>query len=132
MNSSSSAAISASSAGIAASAAAQAELAAERARCYGVLDRYDAKTATVVQARDYAHCVYNIHGDGEPLSAWAAVLIKVAIVVGILSMIVGAIWGWREDGPMIAAAGALMFPAALGLAALVAGLVGWGVVFLVS
>lgn len=128
----SSAAIAASSAAIASSAAAQAELAAERARCHGVLDRYDAKTATVVQARDYSHCVYSVHGDGEPLGAAAVVFIKIAIVVCMLSMVAGGIWGWREDGPMMAVCGALVFPVAAGCLFLAVAMAGWGMVFLVS
>lgn len=93
------------SAGMAASAAASASEAREAAWCSGVLQSFNAPVATVEAKRDYAHCVYRIYGDGEPMGAAAVLLLKVAIGLALIGAVYGGVKGWRDDGPALAVLG---------------------------
>lgn len=102
---SASASIAASSA---ASAAASASAARESARCSGVLQSFDTTVATVEAKRDYAHCVYRIYGDGEPMPFAAVLLLKVTIALALIGMVYGGVKGWRNDGPVAAVLGVII------------------------
>lgn len=89
-------AIAISSAASASAAAASAR--ARKAECMVRLEQYDVKTATVEQARDYASCVYTLHGSGEPLDPASAMLLKICIILVLAGAAVGGYRGWNYDG----------------------------------
>lgn len=88
-------------------AAAQAQIAADQAhteRCLIEMGQYQPKLATTAQMQSYAACVHQVHP--EPISADAAISIKVAIIIVIVCMLAGNVQGWREEGDMM---GSFMF-----------------------
>lgn len=87
------------STGIAVVAVAQSSVAMQMANetrmaaCKTAMPLYDAKTATVEQARDYAECVRLLYPTDLP--SGMAVALKVAFV---LALIAGGVGAWRGDG----------------------------------
>lgn len=120
------------SAGMAASAATSASEAREAARCSGVLQSFNAPVATVEAKRDYAHCVYRIYGDGDPMPFAAVLLLKVTIALALIGMVYGGVKGWRNDGPVDAVLGVIIGAIAPFATAGVLFLVWLGLQFLVS
>lgn len=120
-----------SSSASAASLAAQAQ--ARKARkdaCESVLNSFDAKGATVEHKKTYAECVQLLHPD--PMTHSETFAMKGLFVVLLIGLVIGAIYGWQEDGPEMA----LLF-GLLGAIVLPAGIVavyglGAGVVWLFS
>lgn len=103
-------------------AAQAASRAAEKARCERELKGYDAGTASVEQMRDYARCVFTVHGSGEPLDPTVVLALKATILVSVIVAGVGFVRGWTKgdgfaDGMMFGITGALL----VWLAALVLG-----------
>jgi hypothetical protein len=88
---------------IAISAANTAAIAAQNARiakqdrqqCRAFMPSFEAKAATVEQARYYSHCVEVIYP--QPLEGSELVWGKIAVVVLILAFIVGIVVGWFKD-----------------------------------
>ena len=114
-----------SSASIALSAAAIANSnaalsAARRAECMQLVNGYEHDTATVAQSREYAGCVFRLYGNGEPLSGPEVLALKIAVVVALIGVGVGA-WVGREDGWGFAifgaVLGAIILPALVAFAA---------------
>ena len=110
------------------SAALAASAHAERiARCGISIPNFEPKTATVAEMRDYASCVYVVHGSGEPMPAGVEIALKVLILGSLVGGLFFGAKSWREDGPVLGvlafAMGALAIPIALlVVAAVVAGL----------
>ncbi|WP_089177276.1 hypothetical protein [Bosea sp. AS-1] len=125
------------SASIAISAAAQAQAAAaqaaaERSVCISITKNYAPATATVADMREYANCVFTLHGTGEPMSASAALLIKGMIVLAFIGAAIGGWLGWRDDGPIMAAIGSFIGAVVVAAAVFVLITVAAGVQFLFS
>lgn len=85
---------------IASTAATNSAIAAQRAReheeaCKTMLPSYEAKGATVEEMRVYADCVHTVHGTGEGLTGGEALLLKIAIVIVLISGVVGAWHGTK-------------------------------------
>lgn len=120
--------------GALAAAAAASASAARDAECRTVLAGYEPKGASVEMQREYASCVYRIHGSGEPLDPMAAFLIKVAVVLAFLGAAAGIFfsrqdpWNSWGDAALYAVGGAILFPSGLGLILLA----GAGIQFLFS
>jgi hypothetical protein len=72
--------------------------AAHRAYCEKLVNSYDASTATVDQAREYAKCVYTLYGDGQPLDPVAVLLLKATILLAFAGGAIGAWHGHRKEG----------------------------------
>ena len=66
--------------------------AAMSAKCATVLPNYRPEGASVAAMREYAACVYHVHGSGEPLDPFMALALKVVIV---LSLVVGVVVSFR-------------------------------------
>jgi hypothetical protein len=120
-------AVALSAAALAQSAAA--EQAAHRAECLIAIKGYQNDTATVEQARSYASCIRTLYGSGEPLGAGAVIMIKTVIAIVLVSMAIGAWWGWRDEPGVETPFMFSLIGAVIGL--VIAG-VGAGVMFLVS
>lgn len=116
---------------ISSAALAQAAAAQETARCSAVVSNFTNAGSTVEQKRDYAHCVHNIYGSGEPLSVGASVLIKVVIVGAFIAIGIGA-WRLDYDGIVGRFMGGLVGLAVYGVGCLVIGLTTAAVWFLFS
>lgn len=94
-------------------AAQAASRAAAKARCESELKSYDAGTASVEQMRDYARCVFTVHGSGEPLDPNVILALKVTIIVSLIAAGVGFVRGWTKgdglgDGLLFGLAGAIL------------------------
>lgn len=75
---------------IASSQAAAASSRARDAECRAILSAYDTSTKpNLHEQREYAGCVYRIHGTGEPMSANDIMMVKVIIVVAIIGACIG-------------------------------------------
>ena len=85
--------------GIVAGASAQAAVAssqAAKALCVARMPNFDAKTATVQQARDYASCVHRVYGSGEPMDPSAVIALKFVVALSFVGLIAGGVYGWRN------------------------------------
>lgn len=92
---SSSAAIASSAAAIAAEEARQAKI----ARCQAFMPRFDHKTATVEDRRDYAQCVGIVHPEPvhpEPWSDGSIYIAKALFVIALIGMGLGVFQAQRE------------------------------------
>lgn len=96
----------------------------DRQQCQAFMPSFEAKAATVEQARYYSHCVGVIYP--QPLEGSDLVLGKIAVVILILALIGGVIYGWfdRYDRLPAMFMFGLMFPCI----AAAMGLVGFGIV----
>ncbi len=86
--------------GIAAGASAQAAVAssqAAKALCVARMPNFDAKTATVQQAREYASCVHRVYGSGEPMDPGAVIALKLIVALSFVGLIAGGVYGWRDS-----------------------------------
>jgi hypothetical protein len=90
------------------------------ALCKLTLAAYDAKSASVDEMRSYSECVQRIHPKDVEIPVPLA---KAGVAILIIALIAGAVWGWQEDGPVMAFLGALMGV----LAVLTAGVVLYGI-----
>lgn len=122
---------------IASGASAQAAAASARAakaECIANMGNYDPKTATVQQQRDYASCVFRLHGDGEPMDAGAAIALKAVILLSFVGAGIGAWIGYRDsyDDWLMAVAGGFFGAAAPWLGAFILALAAAGLSFLFS
>jgi len=118
---------------IAASASASAAAANARARkaeCVSLMKGYEDTKATVGDRRDYASCVYTIHGDGVPMTGAELIILKIIIFIALASIPVGVWWGYKEDGVGFAILTGIVLPVALGAGALVLGVILYGFYFL--
>jgi len=59
------------------------------------MPNFDATTSTVGMKRDYADCVFEVYGSGEPMSQSLAILIKIAIVLAFVGIGAG-VWHARR------------------------------------
>jgi hypothetical protein len=85
---------------IAAGASAQASAASEIARkaeCTAKEAAFQPTTATVEQKRDYASCVYTLHGSGEPMDPWTALLLKICVFLVFCGAGVGLFAAYKDD-----------------------------------
>lgn len=110
--------------GVAIGAAAQAQataamIAAENARCTAVLTQPLMTTASVDEKRDYAGCIFRVHGSGEPMTEASAILLKLLIVVCFVGAGFGAWVGWRQEGGPFAVMGLVIGAMTAGCAAFV-------------
>lgn len=101
---------------------------AEHAACTSLLSTYDAKAATVAQAKQYAHCVevaYPDQFDVEPMG------LRIVVAVLLLATMGGALWGWKEEDDLgFALIGAVVVPLVL-LAAIFFGWLLWAALMFV-
>src|SRR5690349_12978067 len=78
--------------------AAQAQQQARHAECLSIMHGYQDTAATTVEVRrQYAACVYDMYGDGVPLSAPDILLVKAAIVVILAGMSIGGWHCWKDS-----------------------------------
>lgn len=64
--------------------------AAKDAQCKATLSTYDSlNKPTIAEQREYADCVYRIHGTGEPMSADVAIVLKIVLLIIIISSVYG-------------------------------------------
>jgi hypothetical protein len=115
------AATAAATAAIASSNAAQ--IAARRAECRAMMPGFQHDGATVVEQRQYAGCVYRLHGSGEPFSPGVEMALKAVFLLALVAGGFGAWVGWRDDGPLMALAIGLASAFAVPLIALLL----WGI-----
>jgi hypothetical protein len=90
-------------------------------KCTEVLATYDPRSATVEQAREYAGCVYTVHGTGEaPDKTFIAMLLLFVLIgAGIGAYMGDRIGDSRSDAVFGGILGAVMgFPALMVLAGL--------------
>lgn len=80
---------------VAGSSASHSRRSAETAYCKDYLYSYDAKAASIGEARQYAACVHRIYGDGEPMSAGMVLFIKAIILAAVLGASFGVWLVWR-------------------------------------
>lgn len=128
-----SASVALSSAAIASSAAANA--AARQARktaCVSIETTYRPGLATVQEKQTYAECIDLLYPQpSAPFTGTELLVAKGAILLLLLSMVVGAWWGWREMKELsFAAMSAVMAPICLAIVAFILALVVTGVSYL--
>jgi hypothetical protein len=121
---------------IAVMASTQASIAQSQARdaeCRVVLENFDTTTKpTLNEQREYAGCVYRMHGSGEPLTQGDVVAIKVLIVIAIIGACIGIYkagqdsWNGITEYFAMALFGAIGAPIVLGII----GGAGYGIYFL--
>jgi hypothetical protein len=91
---------------ISSAAAVNASIAAAEARkahkllCENTMAAYDAKTATVEQARTYASCVQEVYPTPQTETP---MVVKVGAAFMLVAMVVGFLHGTSEDGPVFGA-----------------------------
>jgi hypothetical protein len=111
---------------------AAAQSAAHRARvdrCTVFESRFEVARASVAEKQEYASCVETLYP--MPVTEGETSLIKACIVVLLIAMVLGIIWGWRDsrdwEGPVLCG---LMFPVFAALAMFIIGLIILGVEYL--
>ena len=99
--------------------------------CQGFVRGFENDKATTAQMRQYASCVQRLYP--EAISPDGMVAIKVLIALLLLSIPIGGYLSWkRDEDSMLAVLGALLAPCVIGMAAVVLGLIGWGIQVLFS
>lgn len=113
---------------------AMAQQAAHRARvdrCTVFESRFEVARASIAEKQEYASCVETLYP--MPTTDGEAYLIKGCIVVLLISLVIGVIWGWKEsrdfEGPILCG---FMFPCFAAIAMLVVGLIILGIGYLFS
>jgi hypothetical protein len=82
---------------IASSQASIAQSQARDAECRVVLEIFDSSSKpTINEQREYAGCVYRIHGSGEPLTSGEVMAWKAIIIIAIIGACIG-IYKARQD-----------------------------------
>lgn len=122
-----------SSAAIASSAAANA--AARQARktaCVSIETTYRPEMATVQEKQAYAECVDLLYPQPSvPFTGTELLIAKSGVLLLLISMVVGAWWGWREEREIgLAALSCVMAPIVLGCVVFILGLVIAGIAYL--
>lgn len=113
---------------------AMAQEAAHRARvdrCTVFESRFDVAKASVPEKQEYASCVETLYP--MPTTESETVLIKGCIVVLLIAIIVGAVYGWRDHrdwgGALLCS---VMFPVFAAVAIFVISLIAYGIGYLFS
>jgi len=68
----------------------QAQQARETA-CKSLISGFDSKTANLNEQREYAGCIRQVYGSGEPLTGGEAILVKIVIIILFIAFIYGFI-----------------------------------------
>lgn len=111
---------------------AMAQEAAHRARvdrCTVFESRFDVRQASVAEKQEYASCVETLYP--QPVTETETYLLKGCVAALLVAMILGAIWGWKEDRDI---QGVILFgftfPLFVGVGMLVIGLILLGIGYL--
>lgn len=124
-----SAVIIASSAAISASNSARIER-EKTEQCVLFVDGFDSRKSSVVEQKHYASCVQRLNP--EPATESQTVVGKVCVAAMLIALVIGLVWGWKEEGIFGSIIAGILFP--LGLVCLVAVLIAviMGVGFVLS
>ena len=120
--------VAASTAAISASTSARMER-EKTEQCVLFVEGFDSRKSTVVEQKQYASCVQRLNPDPKTESETAVG--KVCVVALLIALVVGMIYGWKEDGWYGSAMFGMCFPLflAFGVAMLLMVATGIGFVF---
>ena len=101
-------------------------------QCEGVVESFKSQGSTITEQRQYADCVHLLHP--QPISSGAEIFLKIAIIIAIVSAIVGTIREWRKTSNMMDTfmGGTILYALTSMLVSLVFLLIASGVCFLLN
>lgn len=99
-------------------------------QCVLFVEGFDSRNSSVSEQKHYASCIQRLNP--EPMSESGVTTSKICVVGIILAMVVGMIYGWKEDGFLGSVFFGIAFPLFLVFAAGVLLLTSIGVMFVIK